>query len=114
MTDDSRELGVEFGDLGEQLQNHEYPASQDELLAAYGDAELELAEETATLEELIAPLNEDEYHSYEEVKQAIMNMVGDEAIGRKNYSDRTPYAPGEERQDEGAPGQDDQGGQESF
>ncbi|WP_255193064.1 DUF5789 family protein [Natronobeatus ordinarius] len=114
MSDDSRQQGVELGDLGEQLRSHEYPASQDELLEDYGDEELELAEETATLEELISPLNEDEYESYDELEGAIMNMVGDEAIGRKNYSDRTPYAPGEDRQEEGAPGQDVDGGQESF
>ena len=114
MSDDSRRQGVELGDLGEKLRGHEYPVSQDELLEAYGDEELELAEETATLEELISPLNEDEYESYDELEGAIMNMVGDEAIGRKNYSDRTPYAPGEERQEEGAPDQDVDEGQESF
>ncbi len=114
MSDDSRELGVELGDLSGKLKDHEYPASQDELLEAYGDEEVELAGETTTFEELIGPLNEDEYRTYGEVEQAIMNMVGDEAIGRKNYSDRTPPAPGEDRQDEGAPGQEGQRDQESF
>lgn len=114
MADENRELGVELGDLGDQLRNREYPVSQDELLEAHGDAELDMGEETATLEEVIGPLNEDEYESADEVEQAIMNMVSDDAIGRKNYSDRTPPAPGEDRQDEGAPDQDDQEGQESF
>ncbi|WP_254766044.1 DUF5789 family protein [Salinilacihabitans rarus] len=114
MSDDNRELGVELGDLADKLREHDYPASQDELLEAYGDEEVEMSEETATFEELVGPLNEDEYRDYGEVEQAIMNMVGDEAIGRKNYSDRTPPAPGEERQEEGAPGQDVEGGNESF
>ena len=114
MSDDSRTLGVELGDLGDDLENHEYPISEAELFDQYGDEEIEMGEETATLQELIEPLNEDEYSSADEVEQAIMNMVGDEAIGRKNYSDRTPPAAGEDRQDEGAPGQDGQREQESF
>ncbi|WP_247729785.1 DUF5789 family protein [Halovivax limisalsi] len=114
MSDAHREQGVELGDLGRKLEEHEYPASQDELLEAYGDEELEMEEETTTFRELLEPFNEDGYDSAFEVEQAIMTMVGDEAIGRKNYSDRTPPAPGEDRQDEGAPGQEGQREQESF
>ena len=115
MPDDNRELGVELGDLGDELRNQEYPISQDDLLDKHGDEEVGMGgEETMTLEELIGPMNEDEYRDYGEVEQAIMNMVSDDAIGRKNYSDRTPPASGEQRQDEGAPDQDGQEGQESF
>ena len=114
MTDDNRELGVELGDLGDDLENHDYPATQDELFEEYGDEEVDMGEETMTFEELIGPLNEDEYESYDEVEQAIMNMVSDEAIGRKNYSDRTPPATGENRQEEGGPDQEGQSEQESF
>lgn len=114
MSDQNREQGVELGNLGTNLDDHEYPASQDELLEAYGDEELDMEGETITFRELLEPFNEDEYESAFEVEQAIMTMVGDEAIGRKNYSDRTPPAPGEDRQDEGAPGQEGQREQESF
>ena len=114
MTDDSRELGVDLSDVEEDLENLDYPIEQDELLEEYGDEEVDMGEESATLEELLEPLNEDEYGSYDEVEQAIMNMVGDDAIGRKNYSDRTPPAAGEQRQEEGGPDQDGQSEQESF
>jgi hypothetical protein len=114
MPDDSRELGVELGDLQETLENEAYPIGHDELLEKHGDATIEMSGETTTLEDLIGPLGEDEYRDAGEVEGAIMNMVGDEAIGRKNYSDRTPPAGGERRQDEGAPGQEGQGEQESF
>ncbi|MBZ6493667.1 DUF5789 family protein [Natrinema longum] len=114
MPDDSRELGVELGDLQETLENLEYPIGHDELLEAHGEETVEMSGNTTTLEDLIGPLNEDEYRDYGEVEGAIVNMVGDEAIGRKNYSDRTPPASGEDRQDEGAPDQDGQEGQESF
>ncbi|OVE85081.1 DUF5789 family protein [Natronolimnobius baerhuensis] len=114
MSDDNRELGVELGHLSDDLEGEEYPISQDELLEKYGDNEIGAGDETSTLRELLEPLNEDEYEDYGEVEQAIMNMVGDSAIGRKNYSDRTPPAAGEDRQDEGAPEQEGQREQESF
>ena len=113
MTDD-RELGVELGDLKDDLANEAFPVGHDDLLDRYGDEEIEMDGNATTLEELIGPLGEDEYQDYGELETAIMNMVGDEAIGRKNYSDRTPPATGEKRQEEGAPDQDEQGGQESF
>ena len=114
MSDQNRELGVELGEVAEDLRDHEYPAESEELLEAYGEERIEFGEGSATLAELLEPLNQTEYDSYSEVEGAIMNMVGDEAIGRKNYSDRTPPAPGEDRQDEGAPGQEGQRGQDSF
>jgi hypothetical protein len=114
MSEDNREQGVELGSLADDLDSLEYPVEQDELLEEYGDEEIGIGEESATLEELLEPLNEDEYRSADDVEQAIMNMVGDDAIGRKNYSDRTPPAAGEERQEEGAPDQEGQSEQESF
>ncbi|QRV16614.1 DUF5789 family protein [Haloterrigena salifodinae] len=114
MTNDDRQLGVDLGELGDDLESADYPLSEDELMERYGDEEIEMEGNTTTLEELIGPLNQEEYQDYGDVETAIMNMVGDEAIGRKNYSDRTPPASGEQRQDEGAPDQDDQEEQESF
>ncbi|ADB59338.1 conserved hypothetical protein [Haloterrigena turkmenica DSM 5511] len=114
MTNDDRQLGVDLGELGDDLESADYPMSEDELMERYGDEEIEMEGNTTTLEELIGPLNQEEYQDYGDIETAIMNMVGDEAIGRKNYSDRTPPASGEQRQDEGAPDQGDQEGQESF
>ncbi|WP_339104999.1 hypothetical protein [Haloterrigena salinisoli] len=114
MTNEDRQLGVDLGDLGDELKSADYPLSEDELFDRYGDEEIEMEGNTTTLEELIGPLNQEEYQDYGDIETAIMNMVGDDAIGRKNYSDRTPPAAGEQRQDEGAPDQDDQEGQESF
>ncbi|WP_455449950.1 DUF5789 family protein [Natrinema thermotolerans] len=114
MPDDSRERGVELGGLQETLESESYPIGHDELLEKHGDETIEMSGNTTTLEDLIGPLGEDEYRDYEAVEGAIMNMVSDEAIGRKNYSDRTPPASGEQRQDEGGPDQGGQEEQESF
>ena len=97
---DSRAGGIEFGDLMEDLETIEYPISQDGLFEQFGDEELEFSDGSATLEELLAETNEDEYESAEAVRQAVFNMVGDEAIGRKEYSDRGVHSLSKHDQDE--------------
>jgi hypothetical protein len=90
---DTRDHGVEFGQLKEKLASHEYPTTGDELLAEYGDFELELPNGSQTLREVLGKRqseSEDDirYESPEEVHQSILNMVGSDAVGRENYSDR--------------------------
>lgn len=87
-SEDSREMGVEFGSLAEELEAEEYPIGKEELLDTYGDEELEMENDTQTLREVLGPLGQDEFGSADEVRQSVLNMVGDEAVGRKNYSDR--------------------------
>jgi len=111
---DSREMGVDFGQLDDELEEKSYPVTTEELLDDHGDAELEYEGGSATLSELLEPMGDQEFDSKNDVQQAALNMVGDDAIGRKNYSDRTPPATGEDKQEEGAPGQDTGGGQESL
>lgn len=86
--EDSRESGVELGDLNRKLDEHDYPTSTDELLAAYGDYEIELPDGSETLSEVLSPMADDSFDSPEAVRQAIYNMVGAEAVGRKGYTDR--------------------------
>ena len=106
--DETRQQGVEFGEFGDEMESLSYPIDNDELLAEHGDAELELQNDTTTLDAVLGPLRDDDqtYHDAEELETMIMNMVGDDAIGRKNYSDRDPSGIGEERPAEGAPGED--------
>jgi len=91
---ESREQGVEFGGLMDALENHDYPTTQERLLGAYGDETLDLADGEERLSsvlaerEMAAEQAQIEYESPEEVSQAILNMVGDRAVGRTDYSDR--------------------------
>jgi hypothetical protein len=87
-TDDSREQGVEFGSLADELETESYPIGKEELLGTYGDREIVLEDDTQSLREVLGPLGEDEFESADDVRQSVMTMVGDEAVGRKNYSDR--------------------------
>jgi len=91
---ESREQGVEFGDLREALENHDYPTTQEQLVEEYGDETLDLAEGGETLSSVLAEKEmadeqeHIEYESADEVHQAVLNMVGDRAVGRTDYSDR--------------------------
>lgn len=98
--DDSREQGVEFGPLADDLEDAEYPMSKAELLETYGDRELELQDGQQTLRDVLEPLGETSFDSAEDVMQSTIGMVGDDAIGRKNYTDRGGEPSDDERNEE--------------
>ena len=88
---DSRELGVEFGDLGDELAAHEYPTSVDTLVEEYGDRELELPSGEESFSEVLDPYTDEpdqQFNDAGEVRQAVLNMVGGDAVGEAGYSDR--------------------------
>lgn len=99
-TDRTREQGVEFGSLTEKLARHDYPAECAELFEAYGDEELHLPNGTQRFHDVLEPLQNEQFDSSEEVQQAIIGLVDKKAIGREGYSDRTPPALGEDREED--------------
>ena len=84
----SREQGVEFGSLAEKLAAEDYPISKSALVEAHGEHELDLERDRQTLRETIGPLGETTFESAAEVQRSVVGMVGEEAVGRSNYSDR--------------------------
>lgn len=86
--DNTREHGIEFGDLAGDLEEESYPLSHETLLSRYGDRELGLVDDQVAVREVLSSDTDQEYEDVEGVQQAILNMVGDEAVGRENYSDR--------------------------
>jgi hypothetical protein len=52
-SDDTREQGIEFGQLKEKLASLDYPTTNDRLLEEYGDFELEHPGGSATLREIL-------------------------------------------------------------
>ncbi len=104
MVDKDREMGVELGELGDELDNHDYPASVDDLVEEYGDYEIEYPNGSERFESVIGPLNET-YQSADDVRQSILNMADSDAVGRQRYSDRGGT-------EQSSPGEDED--QESF
>lgn len=92
---DDRDRGVEFGDLTEDLESEAYPLTKTELLEQYGDRQLEHASGSSSVRELLGEEGDDEYESADEVHETILNMVGEEAVGREGYSDRGTGSPDE-------------------
>lgn len=90
---DNRDMGIQFGDLTEDLEAEEYPLSREELLEKYGDRELEHASGSTTLRDVLTGEGQDTYEGQDEVHQVILNMVGTEAVGRDRYSDRGGATP---------------------
>ena len=107
VTVDSREQGIEFGQLAADLENENYPLSHEELLRKYGDRELELPNGSQTVGEVLVPENEQEYQDADAALQAIFTMVGDEAVGREGYSDRGGGTPGPGTDSDAADSSDD-------
>jgi len=105
---DNRDMGIEFGDLQEDLETENYPISKEELLEKYGDRTVEHSGGESTVEEVLGPLGREEFDVQDEVHQSILNMVGDDAEGRENYSDRGGSVAGENRDTEGG-GEDGDG-----
>jgi hypothetical protein len=95
-----RDLGLEFGALDAELDAESYPLTTAALLDAHGDREIEHANGAVTLESVLDPADGETYESATEVRQSVLNLVGEEAIGRKFYSDRetNDTAPGYEEQ----------------
>lgn len=95
VSEDTREQGIEFGQLQAELDEHDYPASGDELVAEYGEFELELPGGSTTVGEVLGKRHSEDgtdgdiqYESPEDVHRSIHIMVGSDAVGREDYTDR--------------------------
>lgn len=86
--DERREQGVDFGPLADDLESEKYPLANAEVLETYGDREIDLQGGSETLRNVLGPLGDATFDSPDDVMQGVIGMVGDQAIGRKNYSDR--------------------------
>jgi len=86
-----REVGVEFGELAARLDDHEYPATARELSEAYGEYELRYSGGSETFSATLGTLA-DTFESADEVRQSVLNGVGQTAVGRKAYTDRGGFA----------------------
>lgn len=86
--DEDRQQGVQLCEFGEAIEAVDYPTTADALVARFGEMEVTLTDGAETVAELLGPLD-DEFEGPEEVRQTVYNMVGDEAVGRERYTDRT-------------------------
>ncbi len=82
-----------------RFEHHSFPTTTGDLIAAYGDIELDLPNGTVTLGEVLGRLPNERLQSAEEAQLATHCALSEAAIGRKGYSDRDPTNPGEQGHD---------------
>lgn len=104
---DSREQGIDLGDLDDDLDELEYPTTAEELLDRFGDRDVDLVEGKQRFGVVLAPYVHDTeaddtvtFDSAEEVREGVFNLVGDDAVGREGYSDRGAEGNDEDHMDE--------------
>ncbi|AFZ72680.1 DUF5789 family protein [Natronobacterium gregoryi] len=75
---------------GEVIDDYEYPATTDELIAEHGDRVLELPNGSEAVGDVLARLESETFETPEDARFAIYAAVSDKAVGRVGYSDRDP------------------------
>lgn len=95
-----RELGVKFGELAGQIEKQSYPITNEEFIKECGEHIIEFPNGTESVRNILESFANETYESPREARQALFNMVDSRAIGRRYYSDRTPPALGEIREDQ--------------
>ena len=74
------------------LAAHRFPTTTDQLVAEFGDLRFELPDGSVTLREVFSHLPNEELANREDALFLLYGAFGEDAIGRKRYSDRDPPA----------------------
>jgi hypothetical protein len=74
----------------DRIEAQTYPLTTDDLTRAIGDDELELADGTETVADILERFGDQTFHTPEDVHHTLQAGVCERAIGRKGYSDRDP------------------------
>ncbi|MDS0295282.1 DUF5789 family protein [Halogeometricum luteum] len=64
-----------LGGLDEALESQTYPITTDELVEAYGDYEVEAQSGTKSLEEVLAPTDNQTYDSADDVRSRVLGLI---------------------------------------
>lgn len=75
---EERAQGGELDDFDEILEGQDYPVTLDELVAAYGDYEVESSGGTQSIEEVLNSVDEKTYDSAGEVRNDVLNQLNRE------------------------------------
>ena len=67
--------GGRLGDLDEALETHDYPATTDELIEAYGDYGIETQSGEESFEDVFAATDNQTYDSADDVRSRILGLI---------------------------------------
>ncbi|WP_323172739.1 DUF2795 domain-containing protein [Natrialba sp. PRR66] len=74
----------------EVINDHEYPATTEELIEDCGDRVLELPNGSETVSDVLARLESETFESADDAHLAVYSAMSNKAVGRVGYSDRDP------------------------
>jgi hypothetical protein len=80
-------MELDLSQLGEYLEQFDYPAEPDELAAACDGVELRLAEGERNLGDLLAGAHTDRFDSADDAYTAVQNDLPREAVGEPYQSE---------------------------
>lgn len=86
---------MQLSTADELFDDHTYPATTSELIASYGETELDLTDGTETVGDVLGLFGEETFTDASSVSQTLRTGVSHKAIGRRFYSDRDQFTPGE-------------------
>lgn len=78
------------------IDAHEFPATTEELIEAYGDETIEHPNGSERLGDVFARAGHETYTCADDARHALLCGVSHEAVGRRYYSDRDVFTLGED------------------
>lgn len=95
-SDTKREQGVDFSSIEPLLEGISYPITTEELIAQHGDHTIERTNSNPiTIRELFGEMGSETFEHVEELRQSMLNLMPEDSVGRKKYSDRGGSLPEE-------------------
>lgn len=89
---------LDMNRIGELFDDGMFPVTTDEVIAEFGEIELEYpGGGSERLQSVLATSGKETYDSMDTLQLAILNGVQRDAVGRPRYSDRDPPVVGEDR-----------------
>ena len=88
-----------LANVDEKIDAHTYPATAGEMVAQYGDLEIELPNGRETFGDALGRIGETTFEDAEEARLLTYSAVSRDAVGRANYSDRDAPAINEDGPD---------------
>ncbi|WP_092891146.1 DUF5789 family protein [Halopelagius inordinatus] len=81
--------------IEDAVSGYEFPATSAEIIDAFGDERIELANGSETVGDVLGRMGAEVYDGPRDVHDAVLCGLGHEAVGRRYYSDRDAPSPGE-------------------
>jgi hypothetical protein len=81
--------------VDDRIEGHQYPTTSEEIIAAHGNATVQLADGSERLGDVLERFGDQTFDAPDEVFETLRAGVCHRGVGRRFYSDRDPTTDGE-------------------